>query len=226
MLLLHGAVIGAVVEKEALVSVVEGVAREAAVVVSDHAPATWLEDADEFGARPGEIEPVHRLRDGDQVDGLSGQAGGLGGAVHDFQLRILGLESSAGGAHFLVGLDGHDRKLGSKENFGEESGPGGDVGDLRIDGEVALAREEIDDRRRVGGPIAAVGVDASREALGGVGDHPLPSCAKPARYFNTTLTLWPSYWTSRSAFAAICGPTPWFALTRMTRKVRCCGIPG
>ena len=81
MLALDLAVVDAVVPQQLLVAVVKGIARAAPVVIEDRAPAAWLEDADEFGyAVLFEIEPVHRLGNGDQVDGVIGEAGGFGGS--------------------------------------------------------------------------------------------------------------------------------------------------
>src|SRR5271165_742379 len=104
----HLAVVCSVLDQNIFVAFVEGITDHAPVVVEDGAPASLTENTGEFAPRALQIEPVHRLTHGNQIDRAICEAGCLGGSLLAVELRILRGQGRARIAHLLVWFDGND----------------------------------------------------------------------------------------------------------------------
>ena len=122
-----------------------------------------------------DLEPVECRRGDDEVDGFGDETGGFGGAIDaDDVGRFLAFR---GGAHFGVGFDGVDEfDVGGEEARGD-AGAGPDVGHDRFGVEAGFGLEELDDLRRIAGPVLGVEFGAIGEA--GSRSHFVSSVAMP-----------------------------------------------
>src|SRR5579862_5906906 len=170
MAVLDRFIVVAKVDEDLFVAFVEGISGHAAVVVDDGAPAAVLQDACKFGAGVFQVEPMHRLADGDQIDGMIGETGRFGGSVDTFEMRILRGQRSACLAHLLIRLDGDDVEGVCEKDFREQAGTSGDVGNDRCGVESTVSREEIRDSRRIARAMEAVALNAIGESLRWVDD--------------------------------------------------------
>ncbi|MEK6256259.1 MAG: hypothetical protein N2C13_02935 [Chloroflexota bacterium] len=131
----------------------------------DH--AAGFEDALEFRFGFGAVEPVKGLGGGDEIDGMVGQGGGLGGGVEAGEIWIAAQTFFCDQAHGLVGFDCQNRVTVIEEELCEQASAGADVCDSGMGGEVGIFCQVADNFRRIARAIFAVVNGAAGEACGG-----------------------------------------------------------
>jgi hypothetical protein len=138
------------------------------LIANEEDPAARAEEPLEFVAGFGGIEPVEGLGDGYGFERGVGEAGLLGGSGDGVEMREDCEVLFGGEAHGFVRFDGGDVEAGFEEEPGEDAGAGSYIGDGSAGVKRDGVADEIDEGGRVAGAVAAVGVGAVGEAVGGV----------------------------------------------------------
>ena len=139
-----------------------------ALVPDEENLAARAEDALEFEAGAGAVEPVEGLAGDYEIDGFWGKGRGFGGGADAVEFWEIGEEFFGGLAHGGVGFYAEDFVAVLEKEFGEESGAGADVGDFVLGAEAEFGLAEVDDGARIVRAGFDVVFDSVGETLGGI----------------------------------------------------------
>ncbi len=153
-------IVGAEFLKDSLVAIVEGVPADAAFVIDDGAPTAGTQDPQELCAREGEIEPVERLCNCNEVGGVRRQAGPFRCSGNTLQFWKAVDEAGARRAHSIIRLHRSDRISAGQKNFSQQAGSGCDIHHRGIRLEMAMVAQPIDNLDWVSRAIEAIAVYA------------------------------------------------------------------
>src|SRR6476620_7099087 len=128
-------------------------------------PSTGFQDAGEFLAGFGEIEPVSGLRYSHEIHALVGERRCFGGSCNCCEGREARQVFFSCTPHTFVGFYPKNTISVFEEQFREDSSSGSDVSDDRTWSEAAFGFQEIEYARGIAGAKAHVVFHPGREAL-------------------------------------------------------------
>ena len=114
------------------------------------------------------IEPVKRLAGSDEINAVIGQRGRFRGRGDADEAIIAAQQLFAGLAHLAIGLNSQNSIARLEEQFGQQARARADIGHDRVRRQPTFRGKQVDDGRRIRGPILHVVGHTAGKSLSGI----------------------------------------------------------
>jgi hypothetical protein len=138
------------------------------LIPNERDEARRTQNARELDARAHRVEPVKRLRGGDEIDRAGCKRRRLGAALDALEAFVSSKRALGRYAHRRVGLDSDDTRARVEEEASQHPRARAHIGYDTRRSQPARVRQQVEQRARVARPEANVVVDAVGEAFLGV----------------------------------------------------------